>query len=68
MEPKEITAELIKCASKLILCRYLPSDLVDDYPQKTYSSLKVAKMMEKAHDNSKNLGVEVARLARMINE
>lgn len=41
----------------------LPSDLLDDYPQKTYSASRVAKMMEKAHSVSKDLAVEIRRIA-----
>jgi len=58
--------ELIRIASVLVQCHYLPSDLVDDYPQKTYSASRVAKMMEKAHSVSKDLAVEIRRIADLL--
>ena len=60
---REAKSELIRIAAVLAQCRYLPSDLVDDYPQKTYSASRVAKMMEKAHAVSKDLAVEIRRIA-----
>lgn len=55
--------ELLRIASVLVQCHYIPSDMVDDYPQKTYSASRVAKMMEKAHENSKSLAVDLRRIA-----
>ncbi len=58
---------LIRVAGELTRCNYLPSPLVDDYSQKTYSAGRVAQMMEKAHERSKDLGVKVRDLADSIN-
>lgn len=54
--------ELIRIASVLAQCHYLPSDKVDDYKQKTYSAARVAKMMEGAHLQSKELAVALRNI------
>lgn len=66
MANRKIKGELIRIAAVLVQCHYLPSDLVDDYPQKTYTAGRVAGMMEKAHENSKQLAVDIRRLADSI--
>ena len=40
-----IKAELTSIAAALTRGNHLPSDLVDDYPQKTYSASRVAGMV-----------------------
>ena len=66
MDNRQIKSELLRIASVLVQCHYIPSDLVDDYPQKTYSAGRVAQMMEKAHDKSKSLAIQVRNLAESI--
>jgi hypothetical protein len=58
----DVKAELIRIAAVLVQGHYLPSDLVDDYRQKTYSASRVAEMMEKAHEVSKDLGIKIREL------
>jgi len=65
-EDKKIESELIRIASVLVQCNYLPSTIAEDYPQKTYPSLKVAKMMEEAHNNSKKLALGIREEATKI--
>jgi hypothetical protein len=60
---RTIKSELMRIAAVLVQCHYLPSDLVDDYLQKTYSAARVARMMEKAHSTSKDLAVDLRNLA-----
>jgi len=66
MTNKQIKSDLIRIAAVLVQGNYIPSDLVDDYPQKTYSAGKVAKMMEQAHEKSRALAIQVRNLADSI--
>jgi hypothetical protein len=66
MPRSDIKSELIRVAAVLVQGHYIPSDLVDDYPQKTYTAARVAQMMEKAHDKSRDLAVQVRRLSDAI--
>jgi|GEM_PF-5093740 len=50
----------------LVRCDYMPSAYIDDYTQKTYTARQVAKMMEKAHEKSKDLAVELRRICDSI--
>lgn len=63
---QQVKSELIRIAGVLVQCHYIPSGLVDDYPQKTYSAGRVARMMEKAHEQSKSLAIQVRNLADSI--
>lgn len=59
-------SRLIKAASELIMREFLPSYIVDDYPHKTMSRSKVAKMMEQPHDKLRLLGIEVSEGAKQM--
>lgn len=63
---QRIKSELIRIAAVLVQCHYIPSNLKDDYSQKTYSAGRVAQMMKKAHKKSKNLAIQVRYLADLI--
>jgi hypothetical protein len=56
---EELRRELLRIAEELVLCRYMPSYLVDDYPQKTYSASRVAMLMEKPHIASRQLAIRL---------
>jgi hypothetical protein len=64
----DVKAELIRIAAVLAQGHYLPSDLVDDYHQKTYSASRVARMMEAAHEASKALGLNIRDLVDECSE
>lgn len=66
MPSREIKSELIRIAALLATCYNLPSDLVDDYPQKSYSASRVAGMMSKAHDHSKMMAYQLRQVADKI--
>lgn len=66
MDNKKIKGELIRIAAVLVRCDYMPSAYIDDYTQKTYTARQVAKMMEKAHEKSKDLAVELRRICDSI--
>lgn len=55
-------AQLIRLAANLICADFMPSDLVDDYPQKTYAASKVAQMMAQPREKVKELGVKLKQL------
>jgi hypothetical protein len=59
-------SELIRIASVLVQCHYLPSTIVEDYPQKTYTAKRVAEMMEEAHEQSKYLAAQINRLTKHL--
>lgn len=66
MEPmtqRQVKDEIIRIAAVLVQGHFLPSDLVDDYPQKTYTAGRVAKMMGHAHGEAKDLAVQLKQLA-----
>ena len=66
---QNIMGDLIRIASILAQCRYLPSDNIDDYQLKTYSSRKVAEIMEDAHEKSKDLAIKIRQVVeRMKND
>jgi hypothetical protein len=54
-------AELIRIAACLL--KLVPSDLIDDYPQKTYSASRVAGMMVKPNETAKILAYQLRRIA-----
>jgi len=66
LKRKEIRSELIRIAALLATCYNLPSDLVDDYPQKTYSAARVAGMMAKVHDQAKMMAYQLRQVADSI--
>lgn len=59
-------SRLIKAASELIVHTFLPSYIVDDYPHKTMSRSKIARMMEQPHDKLRLLGIEVSEGAKQM--
>ena len=63
-----VVSEPIKIGAELLNAEFLPSDLVDDYPQKTYSASRVARMMEPAHAKLKDLGCKIGQLANVISK
>lgn len=60
---REQQSKLIKLAAEIVNGSKLPSDLVDDYPQKTYSAARVAQMMEPARDRLREIGIELRSIA-----
>lgn len=66
MGNKAAKAELIQIAAELAVCRFIPSDIVDDYPQKTYSAERVANMMEAPRCWAKVTAVKLRELADSI--
>jgi hypothetical protein len=66
MPLQEIKSELIRIAALLATCYNLPSALVDDYPQKSYSAGRVAGMMGKAHEHSKMMAYQLRQVADKI--
>jgi hypothetical protein len=52
-------AKLIRISAELVTAAFMPSDLVDDYPQKTYAASKVAALMVKPRERLRELGVEL---------
>ena len=59
----DLASELISIAATLLRCDYLPPIYADDYAQKTYTSKRVASMMETAHDRSRQLAIRVREVA-----
>jgi hypothetical protein len=59
-------SRLIKAAAELALQTFMPSDIVDDYPSKTMSTAKVAKMMETPRDRLRLLSIEVSEAAKQM--
>ena len=51
-----------KIMSDLMRCNYLPSDSIDDYPQKTYSAGRIARMMGAPHERSKEFAKLISTL------
>jgi len=68
MTKPEIKIELTKMAASLIRGDHIPSDNVDDYPQKRYSASRVANMMSNPRIYLKNLGIMLRRLSDEIGE
>ena len=68
MTKPEIKTELTKMAASLIRGDHIPSDNVDDYPQKTYSASRIANMMSNPRIYLKNLGILLRRLSDEIGE
>jgi hypothetical protein len=66
MAPAGITSELIRIAALLAQCHDIPSDLVDDYPQKTYSANRVARMMDRAHQTYPMLAYQLRQVSDSI--
>jgi hypothetical protein len=66
LTPAYVKSELIRIASCLL--ELVPSDLVDDYPQKSYSAGKVAKMMVKPAHYAKMLAYQLRKLSDAIKE
>lgn len=60
------TTRIRKLAAKVLIHNKLPSDLVDDYPQKTYAASKVAAMMKPAHSTMKDIAYELADIANEL--
>lgn len=58
---RENVSELIRIAACLL--QLVPSDLVDDYPQKTYSAGRVARMMERPSETAKMLAYQLRQVA-----
>ena len=67
MNTKEATSKLIEIAGTLLHSK-LPSDLVDDYPQKTYSAAAVARMMEPAHDQHRLMAIQLRQIVDSLKE
>lgn len=57
---------LIQAAADLALQQFMPSDIVDDYPSKTISAAKVAKMMTQPRDRLRLLSIEVSEGAKQM--
>ncbi len=64
MAPAGIKSELIQIAACLL--RLVPSDLVDDYPQKTYSAGRIARMMERPQEAARILAYRIRQAADSI--
>jgi len=64
MAPDGIKSELIHIAAALL--RLVPSDLVDDYPQKTYSAGRVARMMERPQEGARILAYRIRQLSDSV--
>ena len=59
-----LQSELIRIAACLL--QLVPSDMVDDYPQKTYSVGRVARMMKRPNETAKMLAYQLRQLADSI--
>ena len=50
---------LIKAAAALVNQQFMPGDDPDDYPHRTMSTRKVARMMERPRDNLRGIAINV---------
>jgi hypothetical protein len=60
---REQQAKLIKLAAELVQGANLPSSLIDDYPQRTYSAGRVAQMMEAPRERLRLIGIALRAIA-----
>lgn len=63
-----IRKDMLIIAAELAQGFWLPSEFAGDYPQKTYTAGKVAKMMEKPHQKAKDLAYKLRRLIDELTE
>ena len=61
---KESGARLTRISADLLRGSFLPSGLVEDYPQKSYSAGRVAGMMEKAHAKLREIAIDLTNISR----
>ena len=54
---KTIRAELTQIAAKLVCYQFRHSECEEDYPQKTYSARRVAKIMEGINNEIREIGI-----------
>jgi hypothetical protein len=59
MEAKQGFGILIKAAADLVHHRFMPSWVAEDYPHKTMSTAKLARLMEEASEQLKTLAYRV---------
>lgn len=57
---------LIRIAAELAIGDFLPSDLVDDYPQSRYSAAKVAKMMKQPREQARTMAYNLRQIADLM--
>ncbi len=61
---KESRSRLTRISADLLRGTDLPSGVVEDYPQKTYSAGRVARMMEKAHERLREIAIDLSNISR----
>lgn len=62
-EPK---AWMLRIAAELATGNFLPSDIIDDYPQKTYSASRVAQMMEQPREQARTMAHNLRQVADLL--